>query len=243
MAKGKPHNVKEPLEQKQLKLIATDAPHLALSRRMAVKAMLAMGAAPGISLSAEVETASPLPGVSLRRHGAAPKGTPTDPHLRQGLVPWQRTLDDEALQTLAALCDLILPEDERSPSASALGCHDFIDEWVSAPYPNQQRDRAILLDGLDWLAEESESRFQQNTFTSLTENQQKAICDDICSPTNNDSRFVKPAQFFTLVSNLTAGAFWTTDSGMQDLQYIGNTPLPRWDPPPKEVLQHLGLLD
>ena len=235
--------MKEPSKQKRHDLIATDAPNLALSRRMAVKAMLAMGAAPAISLPAAADTASSPAGVSLRRQGAGPKGTPTDPHLRQGLVPWQRTLNNEALQTLAVLCDLILPEDERSPSASALGCHDFIDEWVSAPYPNQQRDRAILLDGLDWLTQESELRFKQAGFTSLTEDQQKAICDDICSPVNDDSRFVKPAQFFTLVRNLTAGAFWTTEPGMQDLQYIGNTPLPRWDLPPKEVLQHLGLIE
>jgi hypothetical protein len=28
---------------------------------------------------------------------------------------------------------------------------------------------------------------------------------------------------------------------MQDLQYIGNVPLAQWDPPPPEVLRHIGV--
>jgi hypothetical protein len=28
---------------------------------------------------------------------------------------------------------------------------------------------------------------------------------------------------------------------MDDLQYVGNIPLARWDPPPPEVLRHIGL--
>jgi hypothetical protein len=28
---------------------------------------------------------------------------------------------------------------------------------------------------------------------------------------------------------------------MTDLEYIGNVALAQWDPPPAEVLQHLGL--
>lgn len=41
--------------------------------------------------------------------------------------------------------------------------------------------------------------------------------------------------------NLTATAFYTTDEGMKDIGYIGNMALPKWDPPPPAVLEHLGL--
>jgi hypothetical protein len=43
------------------------------------------------------------------------------------------------------------------------------------------------------------------------------------------------------VRYLTSTAFWTTTEGMTDLEYIGNVALAQWDPPPTEVLQHLGL--
>jgi hypothetical protein len=53
--------------------------------------------------------------------------------------------------------------------------------------------------------------------------------------------FEAAARFFDKVRDLTSTAFWTTDDGMRDLQYVGNVPLPRWDPPPPEVLRHIGL--
>ena len=49
------------------------------------------------------------------------------------------------------------------------------------------------------------------------------------------------ARFFDRVRYLTSTAFWTTTEGMQDLEYVGNVPLSRWDPPPPEVLRHIGL--
>ena len=49
------------------------------------------------------------------------------------------------------------------------------------------------------------------------------------------------ARFFDRVRDLTSTAFWTTQVGMDDLEYVGNVPLAQWDPPPPEVLRHLGL--
>ena len=61
--------------------------------------------------------------------------------------PWPLTLGPAARLTTAALCDLIIPADAVSPSASAVGVVDFIDEWISAPYPQQRADRALILRG------------------------------------------------------------------------------------------------
>ena len=44
-----------------------------------------------------------------------------------------------------------------------------------------------------------------------------------------------------LFRNLTASGVYTTSQGMNDLGYIGNVALPRFDGPPPEVLEHLGL--
>src|SRR6202035_3956091 len=65
------------------------------------------------------------------------KGYGTDPVLtrayRRGeLCPLVMTETER--RTAAALCDVILPADEVSPSASSIGVVDFLAEWVSAPY-------------------------------------------------------------------------------------------------------------
>jgi len=56
------------------------------------------------------------------------------------------------------------------------------------------------------------------------------------------SEFKAAARFFDLVRDLTATAFYTTPEGMKDIGYIGNVALPRFDPPPKEILEKLGLV-
>ena len=169
-------------------------------------------------------------------------GTAWDPDLVAPSVPWQRTLEADELESLAALCDVIIPADDRSPSASQVGAHDFIDEWVSAPYEGNQRDLVMLRGGLIWLDREAASRFGADLrFRDLSPEQKHAICDDICWRENVGPGFESASRFFDRVRDLTSTAFWTTTEGMQDLEYIGNVPLSRWDPPPPEVLRHVGL--
>jgi gluconate 2-dehydrogenase gamma chain len=212
------------------KLIATEH---GLSRRMALKALAIMGT----SAQALAEQGT----LTLQRRDGKPTDTPTDPDLHAGIVPWPRTLNQQSLETLATLCDLILPADDGSPSASALGCHDFIDEWVSAPYPNQVADNTLILQGLEWLDAETKRRFNESRFTRLVLSQQHEICDDICVAETSSARLQVGIDFFTKVRNLTAAAYWTTQPGMDDLGYIGNVPLATWTLPPKEVLDHLKL--
>ena len=58
---------------------------------------------------------------------------------------------------------------------------------------------------------------------------------------NASEQYELGARYFDRVRYLASTAFWTTTEGMTDLEYIGNVPLARWDPPPQEVLRHLGL--
>ncbi len=204
-----------------------------VSRRMALKVLAVMSA----SGHAQAE-----PGIlSLQRPDAKATDSMTDPNLRSPTAPWPRTLSEQALQTLSVLCDLILPADDTSPSASTLGCHEFIDEWVSAPYPDQMRDNELILDGLVWLDKEAQRRFKQCAFTALEVPQQHEICGDICAEEADTTHLQLGTDFFAKVRNLTAAAYWTTQEGMDDLGYIGNVPLSKWTLPPKEVLAHLKL--
>lgn len=178
--------------------------------------------------------------------GAAPvSGRPygTDPLLNHTYHPgelWPLTLSPEQRRTVTALGDLIIPADDKSPAASAVGVPDFIDEWISAPYPLQQADRTVVLDGLKWLEAECQRRFGKG-FADLAQEPQTQIADDIAWLPKAKPGHEAGAQFFAVVRNLAASGFYTTPAGMKDLGFVGNVALTRFPDPPKEVLEKLGL--
>lgn len=180
-----------------------------------------------------------------RGQAAAPaaQGYGTDPDLTRHYNPgelWPLTFTNEQRRTAAALCDVIIPADDRSPAASAVGVVDFIDEWISAPYPDQQRDRPVILAGLAWIDTESNRRFGR-PFAGLNDAERHAICDDICYTPKAQPEFKEAARFFATYRNLTGGGFYSTPQGRQDVRYIGNMPLATFDGPPPEVLKQAGL--
>lgn len=59
--------------------------------------------------------------------------------------PWPRLLTDRQKTWLARRLDTLLPRSGELPSASEAGLGEFFDEWLSAPYPDQQADRALIL--------------------------------------------------------------------------------------------------
>jgi hypothetical protein len=210
---------------------AEDLPRI--DRRTALKWMLAAAASTALAPHLTRGQATP----------PAAKGYGTDPDLMRHYQPgelWPLTFTAAQRRTAALLCDVIIPADDRSPAASAVGVVDFIDEWISAPYPDQQHDRPIVLSGLAWLDDESHRRFGR-PFTDLNEAERHAICDDICHPATAKAEFKGAARFFATYRNLTAGGFYTTPQGRQDLRYVGNMPLITFDGPPPEVLRQAGL--
>jgi len=173
----------------------------------------------------------------------AAHGYGTDPKLLDPNKPgalWPLTFTKRQRVTAAALSDLIIPADDVSPSASAVGVVEFIDEWISAPYERQTADRKVVLDGFKWLDRESAKRFA-HPFASLDAAKQGAICDDICSTAKAKPKFAQAAVFFARYRDLTAGGFYTTPQGRKDLQYVGNVALATFDGPPAEALRKAGL--
>ncbi len=202
-----------------------------LARRHVLKLIAAAATAP-VFWSA--------PGIATMGTKRGPAGTPTDPDLLDPNIPWELQLTESERLLLETLCDIIIPADEKSPAASAIGAHDFIDEWVSAPYDTMAGDLAKIRNGLAWLEDESAKRFG-GEFAQLEPAQQAAICDDICHPPAARPEHAEAAWFFDRVRMLTAMAFYTTREGMNDVGYVGNVPLDRWDPPPDIALRHVGL--
>ena len=191
---------------------------------------------------------------SLNALGAAPEalaretsanqaGYGTDPALVKEWKPggpWPLTLNDSGRAIATALCDLIIPADEVSPAASSVGVVDFIDEWISAPYPQQRGDRALILPGLTWIESEAQARFGK-AFPTLSTAQREAIANDICSQAKAAPQSATAAKFFAKFRDLTAGGFYTTPVGMKDIGYVGNVPMEKFEGPPVSVLRKLGL--
>lgn len=173
-------------------------------------------------------------------HGA---GYGADPDLLRTYRPgelWPLVMSPAQRRLASILSDLILPADERSPSASAIGVVDFADEWISAPYPLHQQDRAMVLDGFAWLDAEAVRRHGAG-FADLAAADQRGICDGICDASRAVPPLDTPARFFARYRDLTAGAFYSSSAGRKDLDFIGNVPQARFEGPPQALLTSLGL--
>jgi hypothetical protein len=210
-----------------------------MDRRTTLKWMFAAAATvPSLRVSFAADA-----GELARDVAAGQKGYGTDPVLTQEWKaggPWPLTLTDQGRLTTRALADLIIPADEHSPAASAVGVVEFIDEWISAPYPQQRGDRDLVLPGLAWLEAEAQKRFSKG-FPAITDAQRARIADDICSTAKARPEFATAAKFFAKFRDLTAGGFYTTPVGMKDIGYRGNTPMATFDGPPIEALKKAGL--
>lgn len=206
-----------------------------MDRRTSLKWMLSAAALPLMHLT----------GCSSEPTPTLPSGVGygTDPDLLKAYGPgsiWPLTLDERQRRIATALCDLIVPADADGPGAIAVGVVDFINEWVSAPYPQQAADRKLILAGFDWLDAQAEQRFSRG-FGESSASQRSTICDDICYRPRARAEFQQAAEFFARYRDLTIGGFCTSPQGRQYLGYVGNVPLASFDGPPPEVLKLVGV--
>ena len=190
-----------------------------------------------------VLTAAAMPRLQRTASAESARGYGMDPDLLRIYSPgelWPLTLAAQQRVTAATLCDVVIPADAHSPSASAVGVVDFIDEWISAPYPRQQQDRELILTGLKWIEDEAHRRYSK-VFAALSAAEHVTICGQICYAPQAPAPLAAPAAFFGRYRDLTAAGFYTTPAGRKDLQYVGNVALATFEGPPREVLEAVGL--
>jgi hypothetical protein len=169
-------------------------------------------------------------------YGMDPKLVP--PH-KPGAF-WPLTFDEKQRRIATVLADTIIPADDLGPAASEAGVVAMLDEWISAPYPQQRSDRAVILDGFAWLDAHASERFGE-PFAGLAPERIEAICDDLCYAPEAKPEFQQGAAFFSRFRNLCAGAYYATPAGWKAIGYVGNVPLVSFDGPPPEVLAKLGV--
>ena len=161
------------------------------------------------------------------------QGYGRDPDLLNPAVPWNLILSAEQKAVVTRLADIILPADDRSPAASRVGVPDFIDEWLSAPYPEQIEDSEIIFNGLVWLEQAIGRPVLEATELEIT-----AVLDLVCD--SNTAIDAGAAAFFDRLRRVCMIAYYSSPEGMEDIGYT-NSPAGSYRGPPKDILRKMGL--
>lgn len=139
------------------------------------------------------------------------------------------------MQTITILADIIIPKDEVSGSASDAKVPDFI-EFIVKDQPDH---KVPMRGGLRWLDMQCLNRYK-NSFAECTSQQQMEMVDEIAWPKKAKPDMHQGVKFFNLMRNLTSTGFYTSQIGVKDVNYIGNTPN-QWNGVPADVLKQYGL--
>ena len=195
-----------------------------MKRRDALKILLAAPAATFVWTNAEAAQAA----------AAAQTARATAAATAKPFVPKFFTASEYKL--VRTLVDIIIPKDERSGSATDVGVPEFMD-FMMIDQPARQ---VAMRGGLAWLDVECQQRFDK-IFVDCTEAERKSVLDDIAWPAKAKPEHAHGVAFFNSFRDLTAGGFWTTKVGIEDLQFLGNRSVARWNGCPDEALKKLGV--
>lgn len=154
---------------------------------------------------------------------------------RDAKIMAEKFLTDHELKTITVLSDIIIPADKFSGSASQSGVTGFIEFIVK----DKPEFKTPMRGGLRWLDSNAIKRFGKD-FVSITQKQQIEIVDDIAYPQKAKPEFSQGVNFFSLMRNLTATGFYSSEMGHKDMGYVGNRPN-NWEGVPDEILKDFGL--
>jgi gluconate 2-dehydrogenase gamma chain len=170
-----------------------------------------------------------------RKDAKIPPGRTKEEAERDAKLKKEQFFTPHELATVTLLCDIILPADAVSGSATQAGVPAFI-EFMMKDLPQNQTP---MRGGLMWLDAEAKKRFGQK-FIRCAAPQQIEIIEDIAYPEKAAPAMQPGAAFFTQLRNLVVTGFYTTEMGFNDLGYVGNRPN-IWKGVPDEVLAQYGL--
>ncbi len=141
----------------------------------------------------------------------------------------------DEMRTIAVLCDIIVPADSVSGSATQAGVPAFI-EFTAKDQPDYQTP---LRGGLRWLDVQC-MKLYGNKFADCTITQRLAMCDEIAYPEKVKPAFRNGVPFFNKMRDLTLTGFYTSEIGIKDIGYVGNVPN-NWEGVPADELRKQGV--
>jgi hypothetical protein len=144
---------------------------------------------------------------------------------------------EHEMATIAVLADIIIPADDVSGSATDAKVPDFI-EFIVKDIPSHQLP---MRGGLKWLDLHCLNRFG-TTFIDTSADEQIEVVDEIAYPNIAKPEMQQGVTFFNRMRSLTASGFYTTQIGVDDIGYKGNTPN-QWKGVPPDVLAQYNLTE
>jgi gluconate 2-dehydrogenase gamma chain len=204
-----------------------------MNRRESLKALGVLAAGAGVLATAcngesakearlAGEASNKLPGVTDWEHERTQK------------LLEETFFTDHEMATITVLANIIIPKDEISGSASEAGVPDFI-EFIVKDLP---ANKIPMRGGLKWMDVQCQKRYG-NAFIKCTKEQQIEFIDEIAFPDKAKPEMQQGVAFFSLMRNLTASGFYTTEMGVKDIGYVGNRP-GVWNGVPEDVLKEHG---
>lgn len=173
-----------------------------------------LSAAPAIA-EAEAQT---------QAHEHAAPAAPAKPAAYQ-----RKVFDEKQWRTVRVLCDLIIPADEHSGSATQAGVPEFIDDWLDFRRKEDGNDLFLsqVVGGVSWIDQESVRLFDRD-FASASAAQQTQILDRIAWPGRAAPADHYWVSWFNKFRDLTASGFFSSKMGVADLPYLGNRAVAEW---------------
>jgi hypothetical protein len=203
--------------RKSLKLIVTGA---------VAGGAIAAGCNTDDKKAAEAKPAEPTVGIDR---------SPEEMEHEKRLLAQGKFFTDHEMATITVLGDIIIPKDEVSGSASDAKVPEFID-FIVQDMPQHQLP---MRGGLRWLDMQCFKRYEK-AFKDCNQQQQIEMVDQIAYPKKAKPEMKQGVVFFSLMRNLTTSGFYTSEIGVKDLGYAGNTPN-KWNGVPDEVLKQYNV--
>jgi len=205
-----------------------------MDRRKSIKALLIGGVATGVLVEAcqpgekkVTDTTTVAPGSGYNRmaeEAAHQKDIDAQP----------KFFSDAEMATITLLGDIIIPKDDVSGSASDAKVPEFIEYIVK----DMKQHQVPMKGGLRWLDMKCIALYGK-AFTDCTKDQQMEMVDAIAYPKKAKPENQQGVNFFNLMRNLVATGFYTSEIGVKDVGYIGNT-ITQWNGVPDDVLKQYG---
>ena len=142
-------------------------------------------------------------------------------------------------RTLERLTDLIIPVENGAPGALAAGCA----AWIDLISSENDQLKKIYRGGFAWVDAAMKTRGAAS-FADATAAQQTALLDQIAYRRNQSPELAPGIEFFAWVRRMTVDAFFTSEIGIKDIDYRGNSPMASYPAPTAAIeyaLKRTGL--
>jgi len=145
-----------------------------------------------------------------------------------------KTFTPREYQTLERLADLIIPVENGAPGALAAGAP----AWIDLISSENDKLKEIYKSGVAWLDATMKKRTNTD-FVSASPTQQTDLLDLIAYRRSQAEHpdLASGIEFFSWVRRMTVDAFYTSEIGIKDIDYRGNSPMAAY-PAPTDAIEY-----